>query len=139
MTRRPGDRDDDRVLRDLFAALRQEDRRALPGFDRLLAEARKNSRRSAGAQRGGRWLWVAAGAFAAVVVAVVLTQVLASRTPRPESLEATLALARAMDAWEAPTDAVLEIALLKIPDSVPTLEYTSVPLPAVTTPSRSTQ
>jgi len=137
MTRRPGDRDDDPLLRDLFATLRREDQRAVPGFDRLLAEARGNARQAGRAHRGGWWLWAGAGAVAAVVVAVVLARV-PPPAPRPQSLDEALAMARAMDTWEAPTDSILEIALLKMPDTVPTLEYTSVPLPAVTTPSRRT-
>jgi len=130
---RSGNHDDDPLLRDLFAALREEDRRTLPGFDRLLAEARVGERRStharraAGARRGGRWLWVGAGALSAVVVAVVLALVMPPRTPQSESLEAALAFARSIDEWEAPTDAVLEIALLKMPDTVPTLDYASIP------------
>jgi hypothetical protein len=131
---RPGDPDDDPVLREMFAALRREDQRAVPGFDRLLDAALRGGRRLS----APAWFWMEAAAFTVALLAL-LVFFLPWRAHRPASAEDALALARAIGAWEAPTDGLLEVSLLKMPDTVPTLEYTSVPLPADTTSSRSTQ
>jgi hypothetical protein len=135
-----GDRDDAR-LRDLFAALRREDRQAAPQFDRLLSEARPGSERAAHAAHVPGWLWVEALAGAAALVALLFLVVPWSPhhhdAHTADPLAEALAQARAIDAWRAPTDSLLEVAILKIPDTVPTLEFTSVALPALATPSAS--
>lgn len=123
--------DDDRRLRELFAALRAEDRRALPAFDRVLATMRHDHGRPSRRFVGSGWFWMEVVAFAAAIV-LVLVQFVPRRAPRPDPLAEALAQARAIDAWEAPTDALLEIAILKIPDTVPTLEFESLPVPSLT-------
>ena len=144
-----GDRDEAR-LRDLFAALRREDRQAAPEFDQLLGEAQADGTRP-GRERPTHpahvpgWLWVEALAGAAALVALLFLVVPwhAQHHHAPggadsgggDPLAEALAQARAIEAWQAPTDSLLEVALLKIPDAVPTLEFTSVALPALATPS----
>ena len=128
MTRRDGgptgEPDDDRRLREMFAALREEDRRAIPAFDRMLDTTPRGGRRLS----ASAWFWMEAAAFTAALMAL-LVFILPRHGQRPAPADDTMALARAIGAWEAPTDSLLEIALLKMPDTVPTMEFTSVPLP----------
>jgi len=119
---------DDRRLRDLFAALREQERRAIPAFDRVLDAALRGGRRLS----APGWFWMEAVAFAVALLAL-LVFFLPWRASRPAPADDALALARAIEGWQAPTDALLEIALLRIPDTIPTLQFTSVPLPAFTT------
>jgi hypothetical protein len=69
--------------------------------------------------------------MAAIVAFLVIFFLQSWRAPQPMSHSEALALARVIDAWRAPTDKVLEIPSLRIPQSVPTLEFTSLALPAL--------
>src|SRR6266581_6056560 len=100
------DRNEDRLLRKLFAALREEDRRALPEFDLLVSQARLRAGKPWRTRLGTRWAWAG---MAAIVAFLVIFFLQSWRAPRPMSHSEALALARIIDAWRAPTDTVLEI------------------------------
>lgn len=88
--------DDDRELRDRFAALRENDRRRVPGFATTVARAR------ARAGRPSRRLLLAGAALAAAVagfLVIVIHQPLSRPTPTPAVPSIT--------DWKSPTDFLL--------------------------------
>ena len=112
---------DDRELRERFAALRDDDEASAPAFFDLL----RRETASAPA-RGRRFLSVVMLGAAAVVAAVVLVAL-----PRggDRSIQAAIAQAESLSSWTAPTDSWLTLSGLEIPSSVPSLSLSSVTLP----------
>ena len=116
---------DDRDFRERFAALRDEDAASAPPFSGVLY-----GRRMSSPARRSRLIPVAVLAAAAVVTAVVLVE-----PPRrgDGSIEAVIAQAKALSSWTAPTDALLTLSGLEIPNAVPSLSLSSVTLPETST------
>jgi hypothetical protein len=129
-------RSDDHLLRELFAALRQADQRVLPEFDRLVSHARPRVGKPRWATLGAKWTWVGVTAMAAFLAVFFLRS---HRTPQHMPSPEALALARSIEAWRAPTDTVLEVPTLRIPQGVPTLEFTSLALPTWPAPGATRQ
>lgn len=107
MSDRPSD---DRDLRDRFAALRESDAAAAPPFEELWRRARReaasSSRDTAGRARS--WAGLAAGVAALAVTAGVLV----ARREAATSLDATIAQAKELSSWSAPTDTLLDLVSL---------------------------
>jgi hypothetical protein len=117
---------DDRELRDGFAALREEDAASAPAFSELL-------RRTASVPaRRVSFVPVAVLGAAALVAAVALVAL-----PRGAdlSIDAAIAQAKSLSSWTAPTDSWLILSGLEIPDSVPSLTLSSVTLPETSAPA----
>jgi hypothetical protein len=111
----------DQDLRERFAALRDEDAGRAPSLARFLRRKTADPRPLA-----VRLLPVGILVAIAAVTAVVLV-----RTPRDVSPSADEAIvqARSLSSWTAPSDAWLRLSGLEIPNSVPSLSPSSVPLP----------
>ena len=112
---------DDPDLRERFAALREEDTASAPSLAWVLGGPAIAPPR--------RFPPLVAGALlatAAVATAVVLVVTTRSVVP---GLDAAIAQAQSMSSWTAPTDAWLTLSGLEIPDSVPSLQPSSVRLP----------
>jgi hypothetical protein len=131
------DRHEDRRLEEVLSTVRDADRRHAPAFDSVWAGARKRADATASSTRGGRLVWAAVGLGAVVAVAALVVWVAPDGTG--PSLDAEIAMAREMWAWEAPTDALHEISIPGISSIAPSLEMTSVPLPEIATPAPVTQ
>jgi hypothetical protein len=112
---------DDRDLRERFAALREHDAADAPGFSDLLRRAPASA-----PPRRMRFAPIAVGGAAAIVTAVVLV-----RWPwgADRSLDAAIEQAESLSSWSAPTDSWLTLSGLEIPNAVPTLSLSSVTLP----------
>ena len=112
---------DDRELRGRFAALRDEDAASAPTFSEVL-----RGRTTSSPARRSRLIAVAVVAAAAVVTALLLVN-----PPRrgDGSTEAAIAQATALSSWAAPTDVLLTLSGLEIPNAVPSLSLSSVTLP----------
>jgi hypothetical protein len=115
----------DQELRERFVALRDEDAGRAPSLAQLVRRKAAGSRPLA-----GRLLPVGILVATAVVTAAVLV-----RAPRDVSTSADEAIAQAqsLSAWTAPSDAWLRLSGLEIPNSVPSLSPSSVPLPQAVT------
>ena len=116
---------DDRDLREMFDALRDEDANRTPAFGALLAEARV---RQAPRPRAVRRLALAAG-VAGVAIAAILVFRPASREISDDE---ALAMAQTLASWSAPTDTLASLSGVQIPGTVPGLELTSIALPEET-------
>ncbi len=116
---------DDRDLRERFAALRDEDAAGAPPLTRVL-----RGRAARSDARPFRWIPVAVLGTAAVLTTVVLVN-----TPRRAelSIDEAIAEAQSIESWTAPTDEWLTLSGLEIPNSVPSLTFSSVALPEVST------
>ncbi len=116
---------DDRDLRERFAALRDEDAAGSPPLARVL-----RGRAARPDARPFRWIPVAVLGTAAVLTTVVLVN-----TPRRAelSIDEAIAEAQSIESWTAPTDEWLTLSGLEIPNSVPSLTFSSVALPEVST------
>jgi len=112
---------DDRELRERFAALRDEDAASAPSLSRVL-----RGRTAQPPARPSRWIPVTVLATAAVVTAVVLVRTLRGTGP---STEDAIAQATSLSSWTAPTDAWLTLSGFEILNSVPSLSPSSVMLP----------
>jgi hypothetical protein len=112
---------DDRDLRERFAALRNEDAAGAPSLSRVL-----RGREASPPASPARWIPVAALVTAAALTAAVL--VLKPRGSEP-TIEEAIAQAQSMSSWTAPTDEWLTLSGLEIPDTVPSLSLSSVTLP----------
>jgi predicted component of type VI protein secretion system len=119
---------DDADLRELFAALRDEDAGSAPPLSRVL-----HGSAVAPDARSFRFLPVAVLAAAAVFTVAV---VLIPRSVEP-SIEAAIAQAQLISSWTAPTDAWLTLSGIEIPNTVPSLTPSSVTLPEASTPTAS--
>ncbi len=121
---------DDRDLRLLFEEARAKETAEAPPFELAWRAAARvaEGRRPRRAFQAMRGLAAAAG-LAALLAAVAILRLPRSGEP---TADAAIARARAIAAWTAPTDAFLEISDLAIPDSVPSLDTSSVALPGVT-------
>jgi hypothetical protein len=117
----------DRELRERFAALREDDAAGAPVFSELLRH-----RKASAAARRSRFVPVAVLGAAAVVAAVVLVA-LPRRADR--SIDAAIAQAKSLSSWTAPTDSWMTLSGLEIPDSVPSLTLSSVTLPESSAPA----
>jgi len=114
--------EDDRDLRDRFVRLRRHDAGRTPAFRAVLERS----------SRPRVPLALAAAGLAAVVLAALLL----ARWPRTAPAhDVALAQARALSSWTAPTDGLLELSVLEIPDSLPNLSLTSLAIPELTTPA----
>jgi hypothetical protein len=104
---------DDRDVRESFAALRREDDAASPAFDPMWDRAarRHASRRSARASRQA--LWAAAG-VACLAGATILYR---AASPPPETVSDDVA--RAFAEWRAPTDFLLRTPGRELLETVP--------------------
>ncbi len=91
----------DGALRRAFAELREEDRRTLPPFDRLLARAPAGADGWRGARRRATVTGLAAIAVAAALYLALPRPVL---PPRPET---AVASAATLAAWRPPTEVLL--------------------------------
>jgi len=116
---------DDRDLREEFAALRHEDAASAPPLSCVL-----RGRTAAPPKHSSRLISIAALATAAAITAVVLV-----KTPRGSapSIEEAIAQAQSISSWTAPTDAWLTLSGLEIPNSVPSISLSSVTLPQEST------
>lgn len=116
---------DDRDLRERFAVLRHEDAAGAPPLTRVL-----RGRAARPDARPFRWIPVAVLGTAAVLTTVVLVN-----TPRRAelSIDEAIAEAQSIESWTAPTDEWLTLSGLEIPNSVPSLTFSSVALPEVST------
>jgi hypothetical protein len=108
---------DNRDLRERFAALRDEDAAGAPSMASVLRGP---------TARPVRWVPVAVLVTAAAMTAAVL--VLRPPGPGPSNEEA-VAQAQSISDWTAPTDEWLTLSGLEIPNSVPSLSLSSVTLP----------
>ena len=116
---------DDRELRERFAALRDEDAAGAPAFSDVL-----RGRTTSPTTRRSRLIPIAVLAAAAVVTTVVLVK---PPGGGDGSTEAAIAQAKALSSWTAPTDALLTLSGLEIPNTVPSLSLSSVTLPEAST------
>jgi hypothetical protein len=117
---------DDRELRQRFAALREHDAASAPGFSDLLR------RRTASAPRGRmRFAPIAVGGLAAIVTAIALVHWVRG----DRSIDTAIEQAKSLSSWTAPTDSWLTLSGLEIPNSVPTLSLSSVTLPQASAPA----
>ncbi len=116
---------DDSDLRERFAVLRHEDAAGAPPLARVL-----RGRAARPDARPFRWIPVAVLGTAAVLTTVVLVN-----TPRRAelSIDEAIAEAQSIESWTAPTDEWLTLSGLEIPNSVPSLTFSSVALPEVST------
>lgn len=114
---------DDRSIRDGFRALREEDRRNVPDFHRLIAAPRRP------APWAARFASGAAALAAAAALLVAAFALRPTHVPSGGSHDDAMALARSFDGWTAPTDDLLEIDEVEIPRGVPTLTFSSLALP----------
>jgi hypothetical protein len=121
---------DDRDLRERFAALRDEDVSSATPFARLL-----RGPACVPPVRSVPFVPVAALAAAAAITAVALVAM-----PRRagSSIEAAIAQSQSISSWTAPTDTWLTLSGLEIPDSVPSLSPSSVTLPEASTAATAT-
>jgi hypothetical protein len=120
---------EDRDLRDLFARCRQEDRRRAPSFATVLAAAERLDRPSGLSARPRRLAWGAAG-LGAAALALMGVLVIGDREASRD-LDEAIALAEALSSWTAPTDTLLEVPGLVIPDTVPSMDMRSIVLPGL--------
>ncbi len=119
---------DDRDLKRLFEAAREEDRPGTPPFESAWARARRRvEERSPGARPLPGWR-LAAAAAALLVVAFLIT-VRHGREAAPVDVEREIALAREISEWQGPTTGLAALSGMEIRDEVPDLSLTSVPLP----------
>ena len=116
---------DDRELRERFAALRDEDAASTPSLSGVL-----RGRLGKGPARPSRWIPVAVLAAAAVVTTVVVVSMPQNMKP---SIEVAIAQAQSISSWTAPTDEWLTLSGLEIPNTVPSLSLSSVTLPEAST------
>ena len=116
---------DDRELRERFGALRDDDASSAPSFARLVDRGRSVPRA----------LVFQPLPLALLMVTALVTAIVLVRSPRRmmPSADESIAQARLLSAWTAPTDAWLTSSGLEIPNSVPTLSLSSVTLPQETT------
>ena len=96
---------DDRDLRERFAALRKADRKRVPGYERLLLSARRDSH--------PRTRVVAAGLFV-----VVVATILCLSTRNPEAPAGGTAIP-SIASWRAPTDFLLATPVRDLLRTVP--------------------
>jgi hypothetical protein len=118
---------DDRELREAFAALREDDAASAPVFSELLRR-----RTALAPAHRVSFVPVAALGTAALVAAVAL---LALPRGADRSIDAAIAQAKSLSSWTAPTDSWLILSGLEIPDSVPSLTLSSVTLPESSAPA----
>lgn len=113
MTHDPTDRD----LKNLFQALREEDRRRTPEFDVVFGRARRVRR----VWRPASLLWK--GGLLAAAAAAVLLLVRSPGTSDEEFERVVQAFTSdpASGAWRSPTDDLLKLPGLEILSSVPSL------------------
>ena len=111
MSRRPKDFDLD--LRERFQALRRAEGGSAPAFDPARRPAKESATaRRHGSRLRGRLAW---GTVTLLAIAVVTTLALWKRTPEGPTVEEAIALSRELQAWTAPTDALLLTSDLSIP------------------------
>jgi hypothetical protein len=113
MNRRP--KDSDEQLRERFQALRSAEAGTAPPFN---PEQRPGLEvfqpRRSGLRFGGRLAW---GTMALVGIALFSTLAMWIRRPAGPSVEEAIAMAKELQAWTAPTDALLLTSDLSLPGS----------------------
>jgi hypothetical protein len=124
----------DRDLERWFESAREADRGEAPAFDRTWREARRRAARSS--RRTGLRLALGAALTTAAVAAGVL--LLGDHRGRSLSFsDEEIAMARAISAWTAPSDAIASISGVHLSVEIPRLEIESVRLPTMTPPRAS--
>jgi len=121
--RDPSLNDTDRTLRDHFQECRAADRRDVPPFATMWAEARRSAARRRRLRAWGPAILAAAAA--GLVLLVVLT--------RPERAVDPLEQARAIESWSAPTDEIWRLGHVATLPAVPELTLTSIEWPPAAT------
>ena len=121
--------EDDPGVRRWLAGLRESDRQGTPDFGALWQEARRRSEIRTDRRRATRLTWATVALAVISVFALALWRASVGRT-RP--LLDELTMARDLSSWRAPTDVFTELSGVRIQDSVPSLELTSVLLPETT-------
>ena len=104
------DRSENRDLAGRFDALREADANAAPSFADVWLAARREAASSSRATSGRARTWAAA---AAVAAAVVVTAVgLTGRHDTAPSLDESIAQAKELSSWSAPTDTLFDLESL---------------------------